>query len=199
LGRKAIGKIKPTHFESLPVFYTWFKRALKGSKGPVVAVYDPNLPPGRYGVTRESDGGFSIRIGRDAMQSEEELANTIAHELNHIRGYLANGIASSEETAEAAAQLALKYFRWLMDVLFSSLTKERFDEMSRELRAAIERGDIDSEAWNDFEIHTLRTAYGTRYMIKIKDYLSKYPFIAQLKDKFSWLQKVWVTVLGTFT
>jgi hypothetical protein len=72
-----------------------------------------------------------------------------------------------------------------MDVLFSSLTKEQFDEMSKELRVAVERGDIDSEAWKGFEIHTLRTVYGTRYMIKIKDYLLKYPFIAQLKDKFS--------------
>jgi hypothetical protein len=88
--------------------------------------YAVNPMPNTYGSTpakftdktfsvatpmRTSSGRFIIELTPMGLRDERTSLATIAHELNHIRGYLANGIASSEEAAEAAAQLALKYFR----------------------------------------------------------------------------------------
>jgi hypothetical protein len=54
----------------------------------VKAVFDPDLPPGQLGVTREVEGGLIIRIGRDAFVDQPTLANTIAHELSHARDFM---------------------------------------------------------------------------------------------------------------
>ena len=51
-----------------------------------------------------------IVLGPDAFRSESELANTIAHELNHARSYLKGGSAP-EETAYSAGDALDEYIR----------------------------------------------------------------------------------------
>ena len=68
----------------------------------VKVLYDPSLESGKLGVTRASEGGMVIRIGRDAFVDQPTLANTIAHELSHARDYRrgthkAHGDASSDD------------------------------------------------------------------------------------------------------
>lgn len=60
-----------------------YRMNLRGVK----ALYDPTLESGKLGVTRASEGGMVIRIGRDAFVDQPTLANTIAHELSHARDY----------------------------------------------------------------------------------------------------------------
>jgi hypothetical protein len=43
--------------------------------------------------------------------SERDAVMTIAHELNHARGFFGPGLITSEGTAETAAELAGKFFR----------------------------------------------------------------------------------------
>lgn len=61
---------------------------LRGSGTKIDAIYDSSLPVGQFGVTRASEGGKVIRIGRDALTDEATTANTLAHELSHGRDYL---------------------------------------------------------------------------------------------------------------
>lgn len=65
---------------------------LKGSGKAISIVFNPNLPPGNPGKTRKSNP-YVIEIGPSAFYSETELANTIAHELNHARDYIRGGDA----------------------------------------------------------------------------------------------------------
>ena len=65
---------------------------LSGSGQKIKIEFDPNLPPGVYGKTREVDGGKIIIIGKDALADEGTAANTIAHELSHARDYLRGNI-----------------------------------------------------------------------------------------------------------
>jgi hypothetical protein len=51
-----------------------------------------------------------IELGPKAFFSEAELANTIAHELNHARSYLKGGSAP-EETAYASGNTLEDYIR----------------------------------------------------------------------------------------
>jgi hypothetical protein len=55
----------------------------------VKIVYDHGLGTGtgRIGITKEAEGGHTIRIGPDALETEAKAANTIAHELSHARDY----------------------------------------------------------------------------------------------------------------
>lgn len=80
---------------------------LKGSGQKITIKYDPDLRPGQYGRTLKCEPNV-IRVGGDAFMSEEELAVTIAHELNHARSWLKGGDAP-EETAYAI-QEALRDF-----------------------------------------------------------------------------------------
>ncbi len=82
---------------------------LKGSGKKIDIVFDPNLPLGVAGKT-SSKNPFRIVVGPSAFASEEELANTIAHELNHARSFIKGG-AAPEETAYSAGNSLASYIR----------------------------------------------------------------------------------------
>jgi hypothetical protein len=74
---------------------------LRGSGKPVVLRFDPSLGTGQFGKSRIIEPGV-IYFGRDALQSDKELAKTLAHELRHQRDYLAGKATSPEGPAYAA-------------------------------------------------------------------------------------------------
>jgi hypothetical protein len=74
---------------------------LRGKK----VVFDPKLTSA--GRARAADPN-TLRIGPDALVSEEELARTVAHEWRHSRAY--GGSGSNEEDAAQAAENALGDF-----------------------------------------------------------------------------------------
>lgn len=53
---------------------------------------------------------YVIEIGPSAMINASELANTIAHELNHVRSY-AKGFDALESTAYSSGDNLSKYIR----------------------------------------------------------------------------------------
>ena len=63
---------------------------MKGSGQKINIVYNPDLVAA--GKTRMATPNV-IELGPSAFVSEEELANTIAHELNHARSFLKGGNA----------------------------------------------------------------------------------------------------------
>ena len=63
---------------------------LKGSGQKISILYNPELASA--GKTRAVKPNV-IELGTSAFVSEEELANTIAHELNHARSFLKGGDA----------------------------------------------------------------------------------------------------------
>lgn len=65
---------------------------LRGSGENITIRYNPDLRPGTYGKTTATNSNV-IEIGPDALISETELANIIAHELNHARDFLEGGQA----------------------------------------------------------------------------------------------------------
>lgn len=77
---------------------------LKGSGKKIEIVYDPNLAPGTSGKTTKANP-YVIRLGPSAFYSEIELANTIAHELNHARDYIRGGIADEDPAYESGDAL----------------------------------------------------------------------------------------------
>ena len=80
---------------------------LKAGGKPVEVIFDPDIV--QYGKTRKSEPN-KIRLGRMALLNEEELANTIAHELNHCRSF-AKGKNAPEETAYAAGDALAAYIK----------------------------------------------------------------------------------------
>jgi hypothetical protein len=78
---------------------------LKGSGKKISIIYNPNLPQGIMGRTRKSNP-YQIEIGPRALRSEEELANTIAHELNHARSFIKGGNAPEHKAYHAGDSLA---------------------------------------------------------------------------------------------
>lgn len=63
---------------------------LKSGKNEIIIAINPDLvPAGRVVKSRPN----IIELGPKAFISESELANTIAHELNHARSYLKGGNA----------------------------------------------------------------------------------------------------------
>jgi hypothetical protein len=79
----------------------------KGGKTIIQIIIVPTLvPAGRVLKSRPS----IIELGPRAFISEIELANTIAHELNHARSYLKGGHAP-EATAYASGNTLEKYIR----------------------------------------------------------------------------------------
>ena len=80
---------------------------LKGSGKRIKIVYNPNLKPGVYGKVEKKHPRI-IQIGPSALVSEKELANTIAHELNHSRSYLRGGNAP-ESSAYKSGNTLSKY------------------------------------------------------------------------------------------
>lgn len=65
---------------------------LKGSGQDITIKYNPDLRSGVYSRTLRSNPNV-IEIGSDALISKTELANTIAHELNHVCDFIKGGIA----------------------------------------------------------------------------------------------------------
>ena len=78
---------------------------LKGSGQDITIKYNPDLRPGTYGRTTAVNPNV-IEIGPDALMSETELANTIAHELNHARDFIRGGIAPEPSAYSAGNALA---------------------------------------------------------------------------------------------
>lgn len=80
---------------------------LRGSGRDISIVIDDTLPC--YGKTTEEEPTI-IRLGPSAFISEEELANSIAHELNHCRSFLKGGDAP-EDAGYAAGDAISEYIR----------------------------------------------------------------------------------------
>jgi RHS repeat-associated protein len=66
----------------------------------VQPVFDYSLSPGVKGLTRASEGGWTIRIN-PGFANEPDLANTLAHELSHARDFQ-KGLPSPEAPAYAS-------------------------------------------------------------------------------------------------
>ncbi len=80
---------------------------LKSGKTEITISINPNLAPaGRVVKSRPN----IIELGPKAFINETELANTIAHELNHARSYLKGGNAP-EKTAYASGDTLEDYIR----------------------------------------------------------------------------------------
>ena len=80
---------------------------LKSGKTEIKILINPDLvPAGRVVKSRPN----IIELGPKAFISETELANTIAHELNHARSYLKGGRAP-EKTAYASGDSLEDYIR----------------------------------------------------------------------------------------
>ena len=80
---------------------------LKSGKTEIQIIVNPTLAPaGRVVKSRPN----IIELGPKAFINETELANTIAHELNHARSYLKGGRAP-ESTAYASGNTLEKYIR----------------------------------------------------------------------------------------
>lgn len=77
---------------------------LKGSGQKITIRYDPYYIKGPGYVSELYPN--TIILGRDALISEEELANTIAHELNHWRSWLKGGVAPEPSAYNAGNSLA---------------------------------------------------------------------------------------------
>ena len=80
---------------------------LKAGGKPVELVFDDSIV--QYGRTLKAEPN-KILLGKSAFYSDEELANTIAHELNHCRSFARGGDAP-EETAYAAGEALAAYIR----------------------------------------------------------------------------------------
>ena len=82
---------------------------LKSSGKKVEIAFDQDLPMGVAGKTSALDP-YRIVLGPAAFVSEEELANIIAHELNHVRSF-ARGGRAPERTAYSAGNALASYIR----------------------------------------------------------------------------------------
>lgn len=78
---------------------------LKGSGQDITIKYNPDLRSGVYGRILRSNPNV-IEIGSDALISETELANTIAHELNHVCDFIKGGIAPEPPAYNSGDALA---------------------------------------------------------------------------------------------
>lgn len=97
-----------------PVFYAEtiakkFNIHLKGSGQKIEIIINPKLPAGVAGKTRERHPN-RIELGPTAFINEIELANTIAHELNHARSFLRGGRAPESKARKSGNTLA-EYIR----------------------------------------------------------------------------------------
>lgn len=66
---------------------------LKGSGQKIKISYNPDLVSAGHTSSKSPN---TIELGPSAYYSEEELANTIAHELNHARSFIAGGNAPEQ-------------------------------------------------------------------------------------------------------
>ena len=77
---------------------------LRGAGQDITIKYNPNLRLGIYGRTTAATPNV-IEIGPDGLVSGAELANTIAHELNHARDFIRGGIAPEPSAYSAGDAL----------------------------------------------------------------------------------------------
>ena len=80
---------------------------LRGSSVKIEVIFNPEMPLVQKGKTRAAMPNV-IEIGPGALVSEKELANTIAHELNHARSFL-RGLNAPERTAYYAGDALQSY------------------------------------------------------------------------------------------
>lgn len=66
---------------------------------------NPDLRPGIYGRTTAANPNV-IEIGPHALMNKAELANTIAHELNHARDFIKGGVAPESSAYSAGNALS---------------------------------------------------------------------------------------------
>lgn len=115
--RNRIGKVVPPTEKDYkmalnPEYYSKviskkFNIHLKGSGKKIEIVVNPNLiTSGRVVKSRPN----VIELGPLAFSSERELANTIAHELNHARSFIKGGNAP-EKTAYASGNKLEEYMK----------------------------------------------------------------------------------------
>jgi hypothetical protein len=62
-------------------------------------------------LIRGSTGRIALTLKDPGLASERAAVETIAHELNHIRGVMRSGSVTEEAVAEAAARAAGRYYR----------------------------------------------------------------------------------------
>jgi hypothetical protein len=62
-------------------------------------------------IVRAPDGRIVLKLYDQGLSSELEAVKTIAHELNHVRGYFSVGEFTSEASATAAETAAGKFFK----------------------------------------------------------------------------------------
>lgn len=79
---------------------------LKGSGKKIEIIFNPKLPPGVYGRTTKRNP-YVIEIGPAALRTEKDLANTIAHELNHARSFIKGGNAPERTARKSGNTLEL--------------------------------------------------------------------------------------------
>jgi hypothetical protein len=68
-------------------------------------------PYNTIGLARTSTGQFKLTLYDKGLRSPQDAVETIAHELNHVRGFLQTGATSTEGSAEAAAEAAAPFVR----------------------------------------------------------------------------------------
>ena len=86
--RDYVMALNPEYYAS--VISNKYKIHLKGSGKKIEIVFNPGLKSA--GKVRASNP-YKIELGPAAFYSEIELANTIAHELNHSRDFIRGGDA----------------------------------------------------------------------------------------------------------
>lgn len=112
IGRPVSPTEKDLQMALNPVYYSSviaakYRIHLKGSNQQITIVFNPDLRSS--GRVKKSAPNI-IELGPLAFTSERELANTIAHELNHARSFLRGGTAP-ERTAYAAGDKLEDYIR----------------------------------------------------------------------------------------
>ena len=112
IGRPVPPTVKDFRMALDPAYYAGviaskYNIHLKGSKVKIIIKYDPNL----YSAGRVQERNPNIiELGPLAFINESELANTIAHELNHARSFLKGGHAP-EKTAYASGNKLEQYIQ----------------------------------------------------------------------------------------
>lgn len=95
--------LSPVHYASVVAMK--YNIHLRGSGKTIEIVFNPDLNPGVFGRTRKANP-FVIEIGPASLMSECELANTIAHELNHARSFIRGGNAPESRAYKSGNALA---------------------------------------------------------------------------------------------
>lgn len=95
---------RPTYINAVVSKY---RINLSGAGQAISVVVDDTIP--QFGKVKKSDP-TTIRLGLSAFESEQQLALTLAHELNHCRSYIRGGDAP-EKTAYDAEDALLAFMR----------------------------------------------------------------------------------------